>query len=470
MNTPEHRCDVAVVGCGPTGAVLAKLLALAGVSVVVLDRATELYPLPRAVHFDDECMRVFQTLGISGALRDCVRVNPGMRFVAPDGRCLLDWPRPTEITPQGWHASYRLHQPDLERLLRAAFDRDPAVHLLTAHRVDGLTSTDSGVELHAVDEATGAPARVAARYAVGCDGARSTVRSALGLDYTDLGFAERWLVIDLLLTRERPDLGDHTLQFCNPEQPATYCRNPGARRRWEFRLNADDDETTETTPARIWARLAPWLAPHEADIERRAVYTFRSAVASAWHNGRVFLAGDAAHLTPPFMGQGMCAGIRDAANLAWKLVQSVEYGDAPALLASYAAERGPHVRAYIDTAARLGSLVSTVDPTQAQTLATAGSATMASLSRRLGGVPAEAHALVGTLAPQPTLADGTRLDDAVGYRYARLSRHRVPGSATPPGGLTFDGDTHPDVAACLDALGVDTLSVRPDRYIAAVDS
>ncbi|MEM9601626.1 MAG: bifunctional 3-(3-hydroxy-phenyl)propionate/3-hydroxycinnamic acid hydroxylase [Pseudomonadota bacterium] len=468
MTTPAYRCDVAVVGCGPTGAVLAKLLALSGVSVVVLDRAADLYPLPRAVHFDDECMRVFQTVGISDALRERVRVNPGMRFVAPDGRCLLDWPRPAEITPQGWHASYRLHQPDLEQLLRATLDRDPAVDLLTAHRVDGLVSSDDGVVLHAVDEATGTPTRVAARYAVGCDGARSTVRSALGLEYTDLGFTERWLVIDLLLTRERPDLGDHTLQFCNPEQPATYCRNPGTRRRWEFRLNTDDDEATETETARIWARLAPWLAPHEAEIERRAVYTFRSAVTKAWRRGRVLLAGDAAHLTPPFMGQGMCAGIRDAANLAWKVASCMENGDDPAHLDSYAAERGPHVRAYIDTAARLGNLVSTVDPTQAQTLATAGTATMASLSRRLGGVSAEAHDRVGTLAPQPTLADGIRLDDAVGYRHALLTRHRLVDATTPAGVVPFDGETHPGVAACLDALGVDTLSVRPDRYIDAV--
>ena len=462
------ECDIAVVGCGPTGAALANLLALSGVQVAVFERSEALYPLPRAVHFDDECMRLFQTLGISGALSERVRVNPGMRFVDDAGTLLLDWPRPQQPGPQGWHASYRLHQPDLEQLLRQALHTAPHATLHTGQAVTAIEQSPDRVSLDVTDTRTGRASRCVARYAVGCDGAHSTVREAMGAGYHDLGFAERWLVVDLLLKRERPDLGDHTLQYCNPDYPATYCRNPGKRRRWEFRLDRDEGDADATAPAALWTRLSRWVSTRDADIERAAVYTFRSALATQWQTGRLLLAGDAAHLTPPFMGQGMCAGLRDAANLAWKLAHCVADDAAQPLLATYEAERAPHARAYIDTAMRLGGLINAADQDGALELAESGSRTLASLSRRLGGVPENTHPAVGQLMPQPTLADGRRLDDAVGYAPALLTREAMPGAHAHNDIAVFDGDTHPDIGRALDTLGVHAVRVRPDRYACEV--
>ena len=158
---------------------------------------------------------------------------------------------------------------------------------------------------------------------VGCDGARSLVRRFMGAGLDDLGFHERWLVLDFLLERPRDDLGDYSVQFCDPVRPATYVRGVGNRRRWEITLLADEDSNAMTSAERIWPLLRRWVTPEDGRIERAAVYTFHSVVARPWRAGRLLLAGNSAHQTPPFLGQGMCAGIRDAANLAWKLADVV---------------------------------------------------------------------------------------------------------------------------------------------------
>ncbi len=174
---------------------------------------------------------------------------------------------------------------------------------------------------------------------------------------TNLGFKERWLVADLLLKRPKPELGDHTIQYCNPERPATYARGPGDRRRWEIAVRDDEQTDAICRPDAVWPLLQRWIDPDEAELERAAVYTFQSIVADQWRKGRLLIAGDAAHRTPPFMGQGMCAGVRDAANLAWKLALAAK-GLAPAsILDSYGTERAPHAREYIETAVRLGRLI-----------------------------------------------------------------------------------------------------------------
>ena len=171
----------------------------------------------------------------------------------------------------------------------------------------------------------------------------------------DHGFHERWLVIDALLRRDKPELGDHTIQYCNPARPMTYVRSPQNRRRWEITVLDDEDSAAIAEPETVWRLLARWIVPHEAELERTAVYTFHSLIAEEWRSGRLLLAGDAAHQTPPFMGQGMCAGIRDAANLAWKLAMYVQDQADEILLDSYQTERRPHTRAYIETAIRLGA-------------------------------------------------------------------------------------------------------------------
>ena len=461
--------DVAIIGYGPTGATLANLLVNCGLRVVVIEREAAMYHLPRAVHFDGETMRVFQAAGVADALAKRVRVNPGMRFMSPDGELLLDWPRPQEVGPQGWYASYRLHQPDLERLLRERLEGRATV--LEESKVVGIEDRGDQVSL-TIDGRDGVSS-LEALYVVGCDGARSFTRGVIGAGVDDLGFEERWLVVDALLKRDRPDLGDHTLQFCDPDRPITYCRSPRNRRRWEITVKPGESEAEVTTPERLWTFLKPWITPEDADLERSAVYTFRSAVAERWRKGRVMIAGDAAHLTPPFMGQGMCAGIRDASNLAWKLALCVKGLTSESLLESYQAERAPHVRAFIETAVNLGGLINSLDRDAALALAeetASGSKRMETIAPSLGesdlgGMLSGFSAHQGALFGQPVLSDGTRLDEALGYAPVLIVRHELPVGVVAETAI-LRADEHPELGVALDALDVDAVLVRPDRYVA----
>jgi len=376
--------------------------------------------------------------------------------VAPDGTLWLDWPRPAEPGPNGWHESYRFHQPDLEHLLRARLTQQPEIQVVTGAEVTSLTQHPTHVTL----DIAGAQSAIQAKFVVGCDGASSLTRAAMGTSMDDLGFAERWLVVDLLLKTPRPDLGDHTVQFCNPDRAMTYCRNPGHRRRWEIAVKPGESDADITAPARIWDLLSRWITPDEAELERHAVYTFRSMIARAWRDRRVMIAGDAAHLTPPFMGQGLCAGIRDAANLAWKLALVVQGHAQPDLMGTYQSERAPHARRYIETAIELGQLINAINDTNQPRQ-------FRSIQPRLGPSDFPQHLpdpLRGQLFPQPMLADGRMLDDAAGYAPVLLTRTRL---VDPTPIAIFDGQTHPNIAHALNALGCAAVLLRPDRYIAA---
>ena len=468
------HADVIIVGLGPTGATLANLLAKCGVSVIILDREAGIYDLPRAVQFDGETMRVFQSAGISESLSKEVIVNPGMRFVDPDGELLLDWPRSQEIGPQGWHASYRFHQPDLERLLREKLARRPNVSVLTSMVATSVNVRKRDVVVTCCNLRNGRVRNLSSSYVVGCDGARSLVRGVMGSEMFDLGFKERWLVVDVLLKGDRQDLGDHSIQYCSPDRPMTYCRSPKNRRRWEIALRDDETDEQITEKERIWSFLAPWIEPGDAELERCAVYTFRSEVAQTWRKGRLMIAGDAAHLTPPFMGQGMCTGIRDASNLAWKLALCVQGAAGCDILDSYQDERAPNARTFIETAMRLGGLINTLDKGSALSLGSrdvTGVASMETVSPPLG--PSDVGGLIsidtphkGRLFPQPVLGDGRLLDDVVGFSPALIVRgelsRNVP--ATVPVVECSDDSA---LAATLAGLDTIALLLRPDRYIAA---
>ena len=247
--------DVAIVGFGPTGATLANLLGLHGLSVVVFDREADIYDLPRAVHFDDEVMRIFQMAGIADDLLPMLRINPGMRFVDSDGKLLLDWPRPGGISAQGWNTSYRFHQPDLERVLRSSVSKLGNVDVYLSHIVDRVTAQHDHARLDVTPRNGGEARSFTARYVVGCDGARSAMRSTIGAEMEDFGFREQWLVVDVQLTRPRPDLGDHSIQHCDPNRSATYVRGPGNRRRWEIALKGSDVDKDFGDHSTVWRVL-----------------------------------------------------------------------------------------------------------------------------------------------------------------------------------------------------------------------
>jgi 3-(3-hydroxy-phenyl)propionate hydroxylase len=473
MEPNTQTFDICIVGYGPTGGTLANLIAQCGLSVVVIEREPEMYQLPRAVHFDGETMRVFQSIGIADQLSKKVRINPGMRFVDQQKSVILNWPRPQEIGSQGWHASYRLHQPDLEQLLREKLSSYVNATIMTDTEVAAVIEGPESVEVVCRRARDGSEIVVNTKYVVGCDGANSLVRRLIGSSIDDLGFKEKWLVVDLLLKRERPDLGDHSIQFCDPIRPMTYCRNPGNRRRWEITMLAGETDEDITQSARIWKLLSPWVTTDDADLERKAVYTFQSLLADKWRKGRLMIAGDAAHLTPPFMGQGMCAGIRDAANLAWKLVLRVN-GDAnDGILDSYQQERAPNVREFIETAMRLGGLINTMDGEKAiekSHSSSNGAARMSSLLPPLGasnldGLISGSSPHSGRLFSQPILRDGKRLDNAIGYSPVLIARNKLPENIVPKIPV-LDGETHPNLIDVLNNLDASAVLVRPDKYIA----
>ena len=315
----DAEFDVVIVGYGPVGATLANLLGMHGHRVLVLEREAAMYHLPRAVHFDEEVMRVFQTIGLAHLIEKVVRVNPGMRFVDDSGSTLLDWPRPSGIGPSGWHSSYRFHQPDLEQILRSGVERYANVTVRSQCEFTGFIDSESVANVKFTDLRTNQCRQVSTSYLVGCDGGRSAVRQLMQSDVEDFGFRESWLVVDVLLTQPMEQLGDFTIQYCNTRQPATYVRCPANRRRWEIAMPAHTTSADVCEPEAVWRLLKDWINPSQATLERSAIYTFHSMIAKQWRSGRTLIAGDAAHQMPPFMGQGMCAGIRDVVNLGWKL-------------------------------------------------------------------------------------------------------------------------------------------------------
>lgn len=462
--------DVVVVGLGPVGATLANLLALRGLTVLALDREADIYRLPRAIHFDGECMRVFQTIGIADQMVSNLVVAPGMRFVDRNGRLLIDWKKPVEIGPHGWHPSYRFHQPFLEETLRQRLAGQAKVDIRLRHEVFSVEPGDSGVSLRLEDMSSGRLLGTTARYVVGCDGARSTVRRFMGTELQDLKSHERWLVVDLILKKDKPELGDHSIQYCDPARPATYVRGVGSRRRWELMLLPNEDAAAMCRPEVVWQLLSRWVTPEEATLERPAAYTFHSVVAQGWRKGRLLIAGDAAHQTPPFMGQGMCAGIRDASNLAWKLADVVAGAADEELLDTYESERSPHVREFIDTAVRLGRIIQTTD----EDMARRRDAEMLSQPQvfatpqpRLGPGAHDDSEHAGQIGEQGVLCDGTRLDDRIGYRSVLIVdpgwAEEARGLAGPLSVLAAES---PSMLQWLERLGARAVLLRPDRYIA----
>ena len=432
--------DVAVIGAGPVGLLIANLLGRRGRSVTIFEKRSEPYALPRAIHFDGEAMRCFQAAGLALNILRHTHVGLGMLFKDGDGRTLVDWSRDQKPGPMGWHESYRFYQPGLEGELRKGLGRHDCVSLREGIEVVDLRLGDD------VSLVLENGSEFVARFVVAADGAQSLARRTLGIAFNDLGFRERWLVVDLVLNRERDDLGDHSIQYCDPESPATYVRGAGNRRRWEFRLCPEDPD--EFTDDAAWKRLSRWIAPADAKLERATVYTFRSGLAGAWRDGGVLLAGDAAHQMPPFMGQGMCAGVRDAANLCWKL-DSVLGGACETLLDSYQSEREPNVRAFIDKSIALGLLI---NRTSAYGVP---QGRMSSIWPDLGPGLGLRDGVGGTLVPQVRVEDGRLADSAAGHGFYVLAADRIPQRGLP---------IHFGASWWLRERSLMGVVVRPDGY------
>lgn len=351
---------VVIIGAGPTGLTAAALLADHGVPSVVLERWDDVFPQPRAVHLDDEVFRILARLGLADEFAAISRPARGLRLVTESLDLIAEFPRRTESGVHGFPAASMFDQPELERLLRdAVAQRADLVTLRGGAEVLAVTQGDTSVTVHATDRATGARFTVEGTYLLGCDGAGSTTRAAIGAWWRDLGFSQRWLVIDIDTTADLRQW-EGVQQVCDARRAATYMRVGPTRYRWEFELLDGETGADFADLATALPLLHPWLA-HLTDPDLRLIrcaeYTFNARVAQRWRDRRVFLLGDAAHLTPPFIGQGMGAGIRDAMNLSWKLAAVLSGCVPPASLDSYEAERMPHAVGLIRQAIMIGALM-----------------------------------------------------------------------------------------------------------------
>lgn len=354
--------DVAIVGYGPTGMALAALLGQRGRKVIVLERYSGLYNLPRAAAFDDETMRTFQSLGVAEAMLPGTNIQKGYIWVNGQDQVLLDieYDNPGRC---GWPAQYMMYQPHLEDVLHTKVCSLPSVTVRQGATVTDIVQHDTGVTLTARAE-DGSDSTVTARWLVGCDGGNGYVRGHLDGALDDYGFFENWLVCDFQMRHAVPGLPSFR-QVCNPAQPISIVNIGPNHHRFSFRLDAGADRDMLVRPENVWPRVAAFFGPADADLIRVANYTFRSCVVDHWRKGRVLLAGDAAHQMPPFLAQGMVSGIRDARNLAWKL-DMVLSGTPEALLDSYQTEREPHVRFIIEKAVELGKVQTMRDPDAAK--------------------------------------------------------------------------------------------------------
>lgn len=468
--------DVIVIGFGPVGATLSGLLARRGRRVIAIDRDVDLFPLPRAAHVDAEAMRILQEVGCGEEIRGSLVANPGMDFLTSDHRVLISM-RSSASTPFGWNPSNFMFQPEFERLLRHAVER-LGVDVRLGVTASDIVQADDHVDVHTADGST-----LRAHYVVGCDGARSFTRQTVGTTMHDLEFEEPWLVVDLVLQPgaiERASLPGHALQVCDPNRPHTVVPMPAPRFRFEFMLLPGEDPDHMQRPEKVRELLAPWLDESDVEIERSAVYTFHGLIARKWRNRRVLLAGDAAHQMPPFLGQGMCSGLRDAANLAWKIDHILD-GASEELLDTYQSERDPHVRAIVDAAVSFGRIICTTDHTVAaeRDAAMLAAREAAPDATNEGGPPLLPLTGVlvaaggGSLSRQPRI-DGVLLDELIGPGWAVIVR--TDDLATDARrtwrdeqAVVLSAERHPELLEVLDstsvAAPVECVVIRPDRYL-----
>ncbi len=492
---PSHAdYDVVVVGFGPSGAVAALWLGQAGIRTLVVEKSETIWEIPRAIAIDHEILRVFQNLGIADEVLPYTAPFTASEHFGVDGQLIrrihvVDPPFPLGYTP-----TMVFTQPPVEAILRRHVAALPSVTVVLGAEA---TSVFQDEELATVElKASGTMRKVTARYVIGCDGASSSVRKMLGIKFTDLGFDEPWLVVDVMVSDSAlGKLPQTSAQYCNPERPTTFIVGPGNHRRWEIMLSPGEDPREMESPENVWRLLAPWLEPADGTLWRASSYRFHALVAAEWRKGRFFLAGDAAHQQPPFIGQGMCQGIRDVTNLCWKLAEVLHGTAGDALLDTYEQERSRHVHTLTSRIKSIGHHICERDPAAARerdaALLRQGGGRPPNVTRQEIVPPLECgliadggHAANGSLFPQPWIATdgGTVHMDTLsghGWRLILDGRHydgepsavaeHLPLKVVQVGGRGFQ-EQDGVVARWFDRNACVAAVVRPDHYVYAVAS
>ena len=475
-----RRVPVVIVGAGPTGVTAATLLAQYDVECLVLDRWPGVYPQPRAVHLDDEIYRILTRLGIGDEFAAISRPTLGLRLLDNRFRILAEFNRDPARSPHGFPQANMFDQPELEALLRANLKRYPSAELRGDAEVTEVTDDGDRIRVTFTDRSDGTVHLVDAHYLLGCDGANSVVRAQIGSTMRDLNFEQRWLVVDVATETDlRQWEGVH--QVCDPVRAGTYMRIGESRYRWEFQLLPGESADDFATPTALRPLIAPWTADAsdgELTLLRVAEYTFRAQIADRWRRGNIFILGDAAHLTPPFIGQGMGAGLRDAMNLAWKIAAVRDGTLTSDALDSYEQERKPHTRQLVTLALAMGRSM-----TGGGQVGNILRRIVLPRVRRIPGLrdklvdsttpPLRRSALVaksrrprqlaGTLCPNPRLPDGQRLDDVLGSGFALITTSRHP---NPPRGVAVVvAPRGSELGNWLHRGRATAAIVRPDRTV-----
>lgn len=489
--------DVAVVGFGPSGAVAAGLLGALGLRTFVCDRSREVYDKPRAIALDHEIIRLFQQMGVAKAIQPHLEPFTDSVFYGVDGRMIKRMSTVPPPYPLGHTPSAVFTQPPVETILRAHAASFKCVDVGLGQTLTDLTQDAHGVTLHLQSD-QGARRTARARYLIACDGASSTVRALTRLPLQDLGFDEPWLVVDVLVNdRGLAKLPTTSVQYCNPARPATLVIGPGRHRRWEIAINPGEDPQQVATPEGAWSILQPWLSPQDGQLWRQAGYRFHALVAQRWRQDRVFLAGDAAHQQPPFLGQGMCQGLRDVSNLCWKLAAVIAGQADDALLDTYGDERKAHVTELTTRIKAIGQIVGERDLARArardQRLLDECGGVVKPMPRQdvqpalaRGLIARKAHAARGTLFPQPWLqsaGDAVRMDDVLGYGWRLLlaadadtafetviQASSVQGLRVARLGTSGFKEVDGVLAQWFRRHGTSAALVRPDHYVYGVSA
>ncbi|WP_300680891.1 bifunctional 3-(3-hydroxy-phenyl)propionate/3-hydroxycinnamic acid hydroxylase [Nocardioides sp.] len=496
------NADVVIVGLGPVGLLAAINLGRAGHTVVGVERHPQPFPLPRAVTFDHEIARILNGIGIDPETDpSIVWYEDRYPMITADGRTLqeVDW---ISRNPDGFRNRYWFYQPLLEDRLRQIAAATPGVTLVAGYEAVAISQDDNGVEATFHRFAGGAldPAdalHVTARYGLGSDGANSFVRTSLGLELTDLEFYYDWIVTDMILHEERAYDPVH-YQICDPARPTTVVPGGGPdRRRWEFMLLPGETPEQWADPDSVWPLLAPFdITPENSEIHRSVVWRFQAKYAERWRSGRWFIAGDAAHLMPPFAGEGMCAGLRDVMNLTWRLDLALTGKVGEAALEGYGSERQPHAKGFIEFSVGMGEVICVTDPEAAAErdarMTAEWDAIKADGPLWPKDNPLGPGAWVGENGGLPgrqgtVTHDGAtgRWDDVVGRGWALLSRVEAGAAVTEEHRRQLKGldgiavtigaagsgadviDVDGTYAAWFDDTGADHLILRPDYYVAA---
>jgi 3-(3-hydroxy-phenyl)propionate hydroxylase len=421
--------DVVIVGFGPSGAVAACWLGQAGIRTLVIDKSTTLWEIPRAIAIDHEILRVFQNIGAVEQILPYTAPFPASEHFGAKGQLIRRIDAVPPPYPLGYVPTMVFSQPPVEAILRARVAEHPNVTVELGMEALALTQTEHQVTLRLKGN-DGRLRSVNASYVIACDGASSPIRQLLDLKLDDLGFDEPWMVLDLRVNEAGlAKLPATAAQYCDPARPTTFIVGPGNHRRWEIMLLPGEKPLEMESESNVWRLLSPWLAPQDGALWRANSYRFHALVAAQWRKGRVFLAGDAAHQQPPFIGQGMCQGIRDVTNLAWKLeaVLAGQAGDS--LLDTYAEERSRHVRTLTARIKVIGHHICERDPDAArrrdESLLEQGGGTAPTVTRQeivppleTGLLSEQPHPANGTLFPQPWIISTKgvrRMDELVGY-------------------------------------------------------